>query len=152
MNENKKKDLHETQKDTNTQLSIDEESLKILVDLAKERIISISRTYFWGTIIGIIVGAVFCIAGFIITVMGLTGSIEWLLQVGNFTSKLANAGPGVFFALVGMLILWRYKPKGKERIRIGPIEIDAALEKKKMEIRLFEEDEQKREENKGNDI
>mgnify|MGYP000683950632 CR=1 FL=1 len=126
MSENEEKNLHENQEQSDAQPSIDNETLRILATLVKELVCDREqgslKTYFWGTIIGIIVGAVFCIAGFIITIMGLTGSIEWIFQAGDFTSKLANAGPGVFFALLGMFILWRYKPKQKEKLTIGPLE------------------------------
>ena len=73
------------------------------------------KTYLIGTIMGISVGALFSIAGFIITILGFTGSIEWFVEADHIKSKLANASPGVFFAFLGMIILWIYKPKTKSK-------------------------------------
>jgi hypothetical protein len=79
-----------------------------------------SKAYMVGTISGIIVGALFCLSGFFITIMGLTGSIEWILEAQNLKSKLTNASPGVFFAFLGMIIIWRYKPNVTDDIEITP--------------------------------
>ena len=92
------------------------ESLRVLAEVAKAR--SGERTYFWGTMLGIAAGAIFCLSGFVMTVLGLAGSIDWIVEVGAFQSRLANAGPGAFFALLGMIILWRYKPRIKETLEL----------------------------------
>jgi len=89
--------------------NINDKTLKILLEIAKDR--TVQSAYFWGTLIGIIVGALFCLSGLIITILGLSGSIEWVFEAVDVKSRLTNAGPGVFFALLGMLILWRYRPK-----------------------------------------
>jgi hypothetical protein len=68
-------------------------------------------SYLIGTVMGISVGAIFCLSGFVIVILGFTGSIEWIVKGANFSSKITNAGPGVFFALLGAIILWRYKPR-----------------------------------------
>jgi hypothetical protein len=51
--------------------------------------------------------------------MGLSGNISWIVQAAGFSSKLQNAGPGVFFALLGMAILLKYKPKIDKLERSG---------------------------------
>lgn len=98
------------------QPGLDKESVHKLIELTRNQ--TIKRMHLWATILGIIVGAFFAVSGFVITILGFTGSIEWFFKAGNFTSKLGNAGPGVFFALLGMLILWRYKPRSTERLEI----------------------------------
>ncbi len=97
-------------------IEIDTKTVEILSDLVKNR--SETKAYLWATLIGLLTGTFFSISGFIITVMGLTGSIEWILEGSNFKSKLSNAGPGVFFALLGFFILWRYKPIIQDRLEL----------------------------------
>lgn len=73
-------------------------------------------TYFWGTIIGILVGAVFALAGFVLVLLGVSGAIDWLVEMDDFKAKMINAGPGVVFAVLGTIILWRYKPSRREMV------------------------------------
>jgi hypothetical protein len=80
-----------------------------------------SRTFHIAIILGISIGAFCLILGFIIIILGISGSIEWVFEAGGFTSKLANAGPGVVFAIIGLIIIWRYKPKVTRRITTKPI-------------------------------
>jgi hypothetical protein len=68
-------------------------------------------TYRVGIIMGISVGALFLVAGFILCLLGLSGTIEWLVKGGGFTSRLTNASPGALFAVVGLIVVIRYKPK-----------------------------------------
>ena len=69
-----------------------------------------AKTYRLGIVLGIVVGSVFSAAGFILALLGLSGKVEWILETSGVTSRLTNAGPGVAFSLMGMLIIWRYKP------------------------------------------
>ena len=62
-------------------------------------------------IVGVITGSVLCIAGLVLTLLGLSGSIEWVLQAGDLTSRLGNASHGVFFTVIGYLVLKLYRPK-----------------------------------------
>jgi hypothetical protein len=78
------------------------------------------KAYLIGTIMGITFGGIFCVAGFIIAILGLTGTIELVFEAGGLRSRLANACPGAFFALMGMIILWRYKPKIRDELDINP--------------------------------
>ena len=90
-----------------------------MVKLLRERS-SGSKAYLIGTILGISIGALFCIAGFVIAILGLTGSIEWVFEAGGLKSRLSNASPGAFFALLGMIVIWRYKPKIEDRLDLSP--------------------------------
>ena len=92
--------------------SLEKQALEFLAQKASQD----NRVYILGTLLGIIVGAIFCLSGLIITILGFSGAIEWFFKAGTFQSKLGNAGPGVFFALLGMIILWRYKPKLKTEL------------------------------------
>ncbi len=69
------------------------------------------KAYLIGTILGICIGALFCLFGVVITILGFSGSVQWILKGPSFTSRLVNAGPGVVFAALGVVVLWRYKPK-----------------------------------------
>ena len=59
------------------------------------------KVYQHATILGIIIGACVLVAGFVLSMLGLTGSIEWVLEAGSIKTRLANAGPGVVFAVIG---------------------------------------------------
>lgn len=108
-------DMNE-KKDENIKGGRHEEDLKNWLEIAVA--FSKKKSYIWGIVLGISVGALFCIVGLVIIILGFNGSIEWIFRVGNVSSKLMNAGPGVFFALLGMLILWRYRPMPHERLSI----------------------------------
>ena len=69
-----------------------------------------SETYRQSVLLGQAFGMLTLIAGFILSIAGVSGSIEWLVESSGFRSRLTNATPGVFFVFVGMIIIWRYKP------------------------------------------
>lgn len=96
-----------------SRVDIDSEILKLLKLRSKG-----NNTYYTGTILGISIGAIFCIFGLVISIMGLTGSIEWIFEASDFKSRISNAGPGVIFGLFGMIIIWRYKPKVRDSLTI----------------------------------
>lgn len=74
----------------------------------EERIV---HTYKTGSIVGIIIGGLIAFLGIFLLLFGLTGSIDWFVNVGGISSKLINASPGVAIVVVGMIILIRYKPR-----------------------------------------
>lgn len=69
-----------------------------------------SQTYRQGVLVGQVFGILTLIAGFVLSVAGISGSIEWLVEASGLTSRLTNATPGVVFVIVDMIIIWRYKP------------------------------------------
>jgi hypothetical protein len=77
------------------------------------------RSYFLGTNIGIILGALLCAGGFVLTILGLAGSVNWIIKFNGISSRLTNASPGVFFAILGMILVWRFKPKVTDEIKDG---------------------------------
>lgn len=49
---------------------------------------------------------IFCIiGGIILTILGFTGNINWIIEGTDFTSKLINASPGVLLMVIGALII-----------------------------------------------
>jgi len=74
--------------------------------------------YRTGIIAGIVVGASLIAFGAILTVLGLSGSIEWLLKVEGLESRLVNASPGVLFAIAGVLVVIVYKPRVKTVLHV----------------------------------
>lgn len=86
-------------------------------DLAKHRSQG-GSAYLIGTIAGIVVGALFVIAGFILALLGISGSINLVVEAKDITTRLTNASPGVIFAVLGMVVLWRYKPRTNETVRV----------------------------------
>ncbi|MCG8311975.1 MAG: hypothetical protein MI976_02060 [Pseudomonadales bacterium] len=85
--------------------------------LAKNRSQS-SNAYLIGSIAGIVVGALFVIAGFILALLGFSGNTDLIVESTDLTAKLTNASPGVVFAFLGMIVLWRYKPRANETIQV----------------------------------
>lgn len=69
-----------------------------------------SRTYRLELLTGQGIGGLVLVGGIILSLLGISGSIEWLVEAGGITSKLTNASPGIVIALIGAAILWRYKP------------------------------------------
>lgn len=69
------------------------------------------RTYRIGITMGIATGALAFIGGFVLSLLGLTGSVQLLVEDLGITAKLTNASPGVVFCLLGMLIVLHFKPK-----------------------------------------
>src|SRR5881394_107971 len=69
-----------------------------------------SRTYRIAVLIGQSIGGLALLGGIILSLLGISGSIEWLVEAGGVTSKLTNASPGIVIAIIGAAILWRYKP------------------------------------------
>ena len=67
--------------------------------------------HYFALCLGIFVGAVVCIGGITICLTGLSGDIEWILEAVGLKSKMINATPGVVIAMLGVLILWRYRPR-----------------------------------------
>lgn len=77
-----------------------------------------ATTYRIGIVMGISAGTLFCVAGFVLMFLGLTGTIEWVIETADLTSRLLNASPGVVLALMGMIIVWRYKPIIKDEFNV----------------------------------
>jgi hypothetical protein len=71
------------------------------------------RTYQTGVMFGLILSAILIFIGLGLCIAGFTGSIEWVVSGKGFGSKLANASPGVLFAVMGFVIAIWYKPSYK---------------------------------------
>lgn len=93
-----------------------------------------SKVYFVGTIMGLSLGGLLAIAGFVLSILGLSGSIEWLVKTPGLTSKLTNASPGVVFALLGLVIFWRYKPRLKYNVTFSSGSVTTASQDEEMFI------------------
>ena len=64
-------------------------------------------------IIGLVIGGICIIAGFILSILGVSGSVEWFLKAQSITAKLVNASPGVVLTIVGLIIVLRNRLKIK---------------------------------------
>jgi hypothetical protein len=69
-----------------------------------------SQTYRIGLLAGQAVGMIMLLAGVVLSTLGISGNIEWVVEAAGVTSKLTNAGPGLVVAILGVVVLWRYKP------------------------------------------
>jgi hypothetical protein len=74
---------------------------------------------------GLGLGLVCIVGGFILFIMGISGSINWVVKAEGFSSQLVNAAPGAVLFVVGVLVAWltrfdvlgsrRGKPPSKSR-------------------------------------
>lgn len=55
---------------------------------------------------GLLVGVLITALGVYLIVKGVTGSITWVTQVSGFSSRLANATPGVLLCVGGIIIIF----------------------------------------------
>lgn len=65
-----------------------------------------------------LIGGVGClVAGIVLTVLGFTGSIEWIVEASGFTSRLINASPGIVLMIIGfwLTLKSRLKIKAKKK-------------------------------------
>lgn len=69
-----------------------------------------SRTYRYGLLTGQGIGGAVLLAGIVLSLLGISGSIEWLVEAGDISSKVTNASPGIVIALIGAALVWHYKP------------------------------------------
>lgn len=63
-----------------------------------------------------LIGGIGClIAGIVLTVLGFTGSIEWIVELSGFTSRLINASPGIVLMILGLVLILRSRLKIKAK-------------------------------------
>jgi hypothetical protein len=63
-----------------------------------------------------LIGGIGClIAGIILTLLGLTGATEWIVEISGFTSKLINASPGVILMIIGFILTFKSRMKIKSK-------------------------------------
>ena len=62
------------------------------------------------TVFAIIIGGyVLIIAGVVVMLLGLNGNIEWVMEAAGFTSRLANASPGIVMIIAGTYLVSKGK-------------------------------------------
>jgi hypothetical protein len=78
---------------------------------------NIVRNEFIYALAGLVVGVLCILGGFILVILGVSGSIEWVVKGGTFESQLKNAGPGALLCILGFLLVGvtRY------RLRVGEL-------------------------------
>jgi len=54
---------------------------------------------------GLIAGVVCILLGVILSIIGVTGFINWSFAFGGINSSLTNAAPGVLLMIIGLLII-----------------------------------------------
>lgn len=77
-----------------------------------------SQTYRKGIIAGLLIGGLVFIAGFVLCILGLSGAVEMILEGASLKVRLVNASPGVAFAFLGMIVMWKFKPKISHTVKV----------------------------------
>ena len=85
-----------------------------------ERLAGGGRTYGAAILIGICAGVLFAVGGVILALLGISGAVEFVVESASLKARLTNASPGVVLAAMGMIIIWRYKPRLSHDIELGP--------------------------------
>lgn len=63
-----------------------------------------------------LIGGIGClVAGIVLTVLGFTGSIEWIVEASGFTSRLINASPGIVLMIIGFWLTLKSRLKIKAK-------------------------------------
>lgn len=63
-----------------------------------------------------LIGGIGClVAGIVLTVLGFTGSIEWIVEVSGFASRLINASPGIVLIIIGFWLTLKSRLKIKAK-------------------------------------
>jgi hypothetical protein len=58
----------------------------------------------------VMIGAVLGVVGLVMTFLGVDGKVEWILEAVDLKSRLSNASPGLCFAIVGLVLLYKGLP------------------------------------------
>jgi hypothetical protein len=77
-----------------------------------------AQTYRIGVVLGIIIGGIVCLTGFVLSIGGLSGQVTWFITAPGFSSRLENATPGVIAFVAGIFLVWRYKPKIRDDLQL----------------------------------
>ena len=56
-------------------------------------------------------GLVVAVGGIVLTILGATGSVDWIVDTGEASSRVTNASPGVLCILVGAGVLVIFRPR-----------------------------------------
>lgn len=63
-----------------------------------------------------LIGGIGClVAGIVLTILGFTGSIEWIVEASGFTSRLINASPGIVLIIIGFWLTLKSRLKIKAK-------------------------------------
>jgi hypothetical protein len=81
-------------------------------------------TYRVAIVMGLATGAIVFLGGFVLCILGLAGSVQLILEGPGLGAKLTNASPGIVFALLGMAVVWRFKPKISHTVHTEEKRID----------------------------
>lgn len=71
----------------------------------------LAKSYRTGSVTGVVTGAVLSLSGVVLLILGLSGSIDWIVQVAGLSSRLVNASPGVIVTIAGLAVMVKFKPK-----------------------------------------
>lgn len=92
-------------------------------DLAKD-LAGGGRVYETAILRGQAFGFLISGGGILLALLGASGTIDLMLQATTLQARLTNASPGVVIALMGMIVIWRYKPNMTHDVRLRPGELD----------------------------
>ncbi|MGD9899144.1 MAG: hypothetical protein AB7T22_08455 [Calditrichaceae bacterium] len=101
-------------KDSNAEQIWDEEIRQKFIKEARDeqnRYSLYYKTRFWSMMIAQGTGAMLVIAGAVLSLLGFSGTIEWLEHAHNNMERFYNAGPGFTFIILGILTLWLSRPR-----------------------------------------
>ncbi|NKC19012.1 hypothetical protein CWC29_009145 [Pseudoalteromonas sp. S4498] len=84
----------------------------------KELLIVQQQNFFYSTVIKLIIAGLMCIGGFVLLILGVTGSVEIVVNAVDIQGKLVNASPGIVFVFLGMLIIIKTHHKSHQIVKL----------------------------------
>lgn len=72
---------------------------------------ALNTTYRQGIAYGLVAGTLALILGFVLAILGFSQAIDFGIEGSGVSVRLLTASPGVLFAIIGLIIIVRYKPK-----------------------------------------
>lgn len=66
---------------------------------------AVDRQYRYSRV-GLAVGCLCILAGLLLLLHGISGSVSWTAQLMHFTSKLVDAPAGIVLAVLGLAVVW----------------------------------------------
>ncbi len=96
---------------------IEDSDLKGITELLKSSQPTI-RIFREGNLFGMFIGGLALLGGFISFLLGLTGTVSWIIDAETISMRLFNASPGAVFSVIGLIVMIKYKPRVKSEIEI----------------------------------
>jgi hypothetical protein len=60
---------------------------------------------------GRVIGAILCLAGVVLVILGYSGNVTWKIVGGGISSSVQTGSLGIIILIAGVIVLWMYRSK-----------------------------------------